>query len=650
MPRCIAVFFSCLALTWIALPTHAQTNPVRFEQGNLVIEGIPPIPKRVSERLKQYQNTRAASFRAWHPTGEAMLIGTRFGNTSQIHRLNAPLGARKQLTFFDEPISFAKYHPSGTSFVFTRDTSGNEDYRIFLFNETSGVISDLSKESGRHTSPLFNLDGTRLAWSFVGRGSDQYKIVLAWGAGYKERRSFKFGKGFWAPLDWSDDSTKLLLVRGISNSDSELHILDIASGNITQINPSAEKIMYRNGAFTPDGQSIYTISSEGSEYRNIYRYTVSTGSKENLTTDVNWDVVDMDLTNDGKFIVYAINENGSSRIEILSTSNGRKLPSPKLPVGIASNLKFSPDGQQLTYTFNSADTPGNIFIYDRRKKRSVLWTDSEVGGLNTDTFVTPVQFSYPTFDQVDGAPRQIPAYIYRPSGDGPHPVIVYIHGGPTSQFKPSFITSFQHWAVDLGIAVVAPNVRGSIGYGKSYSDLDNGKNREDSVKDIGALLDWIETQPDLDKNRIVVYGGSYGGYMVLASLVHYNDRLSGGISSVGISNWVTFLENTSAYRRDNRRAEYGDERDPAMRRFLQGISPLSHATKISKPLLIIQGLNDPRVPVTESEQLLSAIRKNGGAAWYLMAKDEGHGFRKKENKDYRSAAISLFLQEHLGVQ
>ncbi len=251
---------------------------------------------------------------------------------------------------------------------------------------------------------------------------------------------------------------------------------------------------------------------------------------------------------------------------------------------------------------------------------------------------------YPSFDTVDGKPREIPAWVYKPAGSGPHPVLINIHGGPEAQSQPIFSISTQQW-IELGYAVITPNVRGSSGYGKTYLALDNGLKREDSVKDIGKLLDWIATQDELDASRIVLIGGSYGGYMVLSAMTHYNDRLRGAIDIVGISNFVTFLESTAEYRRDLRRPEYGDERDPEMREFLQKISPLNNAGKINKPMLIVQGQNDPRVPVTESEQMVAKIRANGGEVWYLVGLNEGHGFAKRDNADYYQWAVALFLEK-----
>jgi dipeptidyl aminopeptidase/acylaminoacyl peptidase len=254
---------------------------------------------------------------------------------------------------------------------------------------------------------------------------------------------------------------------------------------------------------------------------------------------------------------------------------------------------------------------------------------------------------YPTFDKVEGKTRMIPAFYYRPTkkSNKPYPVVIDIHGGPEGQYKPRFQGVANYLINELGIALIAPNVRGSSGYGKSYLLLDNAEKREDSVKDIGALLDWIATRPELDKNRIAVFGGSYGGYMVLASMVHFSDRLACGVDIVGISNFVTFLKNTSAYRRDLRRAEYGDERK--IGDFLNKISPSTNAHKIKKPLFVIQGKNDPRVPASESEQIVKTVRKNKVPVWYQLATNEGHGFSKKYNRDFMYYSILLFFQEYL---
>jgi dipeptidyl aminopeptidase/acylaminoacyl peptidase len=327
-------------------------------------------------------------------------------------------------------------------------------------------------------------------------------------------------------------------------------------------------------------------------------------------------------------------------------------PVSKIPLGLISGLNFSPDSKKLGMTLNSANSPNDAFVLDLGRKplstgKLTRWTYSEVGGLNTDNFVNPIPVTYPSFTEGQDNPLTVPAFVYLPPGDGPFPVIIHVHGGPENQFRPRFNSTFQMWVDQLGVAVIAPNIRGSLGYGPRYITLDDGYNREDSVKDIGALLDWIALQPRLDEGRVAVTGASYGGYIALASAVHYSDRLRAAVDRVGISNFVTFLENTQDYRRELRRIEYGDERDPEMRSFLEEISPLNNVDRIKIPLFVQQGLNDPIVPHSESEQMVKALREQGQTVWYMNALNEGHGYGKKENRDLYQQATYLFLQKYL---
>jgi dipeptidyl aminopeptidase/acylaminoacyl peptidase len=371
-----------------------------------------------------------------------------------------------------------------------------------------------------------------------------------------------------------------------------------------------------------------------------------------VTGGIPWDIDGGKLSHDRKRIAFLVNEDGRSALYLLDTATREYRRVDTIPTGIAYGLSFSPDDRYLGLTINTAQSPSDSYVLELRRGalgygKLERWTYSEVGGLDTTQFRNPELTHYPTFDAVDGKPRRIPAWVYRPAGKGPFPVVVSIHGGPEGQARPYFSSTYQMWLAKLGVAVVVPNVRGSAGYGKSYLALDNGFRREDSVRDIGALLDWIGDQSDLDGSRVAVYGGSYGGYMVLASAVHFSDRLRAAVDIVGISNFVTFLENTQDYRRDLRRAEYGDERDADMRAHLQQISPLNNVGKISVPMLIVQGENDPRVPVSESRQMVSALRQQGEPVWYMNAMNEGHGYRKKENIDVYQQAVVLFLQQYL---
>lgn len=610
----------------------------RVTKGNLVLESIPEIPAEISERLTAYENVRGHAFLDWTGDG-SILITTRFGDTNQVHEVKAPGGARRQLTFYEETVSNAAMSPKGGAFLFARDKGGDEYYQGYRFDMETGVVTGFTEPGTRNGAPLWADSGELAAWARTNPGDPNNDIIIGNPADPASVRVALEGEGAIGPVDWSDDGSKLLLQRYISIAESHLFVLDLASGGLTQINPE-DTVAYSGGALLDDG-SIITATDKDSEFTNLVRIAPD-GAVTNYTADIEWGVSDWTLSPDGNTVAFTLNEGGLGTIHLLEVESGHVRPGPTLPVGIASGLVFSRSGSHVGFTFNAATSPADAWSFDVATLNLTRWTEAETGGLNPDTFIEPVLFDYPNADGMD-----IPAFIYKPKSEGPHPVIISIHGGPEGQSRPGFSSSYQYWANELGIAVVVPNVRGSSGYGKTYVSLDNGLNRKKSVEDIGALLDWIETQPDLNSEKVIVYGGSYGGYMVLASMIDYADRLAGGIDIVGISDFKTFLENTEGYRADLRRAEYGDERDPVIAAFFDEISPLKNASKITKPLFVIQGYNDPRVPYTEAEQILEAVKANGVKAWFMMAMDEGHGFRKKSNREAQREAETLFLQEVL---
>ncbi len=630
----------------IVLPVEAGVE--RREEGNLVIEGIPEIPQRIIDRMFQYQSTREASFQDWNHDG-GMLISTRFGETAQIHQLAGPGAARRQITFFDEPVRGAAVCPDSArnGFIFSKDVGGAESYQIFWFDLETGQYALITDGESKNGSPLWSNKGDRFAFYTTKRNGRDWDLHLAAVDKPGESKPILELGGFWFPVDWSPDDRQLLALSYVSANESTYHVIDLESGRITQLNPSDQQISYGGALWSKDGRGIYLTSDQGGEFSRLQYYDLATKTFTVLTADLNWNVGGMDLSEKGDLLAFTANEDGISRAYLMDTAAGTYQPIPGIPVGQVGGFLFHPDGKRLAMSIETARSTTDVYTLELQSKELVRWTFSEVGGLNTDGFVDPQLVHFDTFDKVDGKPRQISAFYYQPSGKGPHPVAINFHGGPESQYRPGFSPLVQYFVNELGIAVLAPNVRGSSGYGKSFLLLDNGFKREDSVKDAGALLDWIAARPELDAGRVAVFGGSYGGYMVLAAMTHYNDRLKAGIDVVGISNFVTFLENTKDYRRDLRRVEYGDEREPAMREHLQKISPLTHVKKITKPMLVVQGLNDPRVPVGEAEQIVAAIRENGGTAWYLLANDEGHGFRKKSNRDFYYWSMVLFIEEHL---
>ncbi|MEQ8703340.1 MAG: prolyl oligopeptidase family serine peptidase [Phaeodactylibacter sp.] len=621
----------------------------RKEIGNLLLENIPDIPVLLKDRLQLYQQTREAALADWLPDGSGLLISTRFGEAAQIHEVVRPGHFRKQLTFFDEPVYIARTCPDADrqGFLFARDTGGNEAFQLYFYDLRKQEYQMLTDGESKHSSGVWNREGSAFIYSSTKRnGIDQdlYLYDLAGGTG--ERLAFT-GKGYWYPVAWAPGGQYVTVINYRSINESHLHILDVETGQLQTIQADPN-IACRSGIWSADGRRIYYTSDAGSEWRWLMAYDLESGATQGITRGLGWEVEGLQLSADGTQLAFVINKNGISELYLYHTAQDEYSKVEVLPTGVITDMRWHPKTLRLALTINTPQAPADAYVLDVETMDLQQWTFSEVGGLDRKGFVKPQLIHYPTFDQVAGKDREIPAFYYRPEAkDEPVPVLIYIHGGPESQFRPGFSPAFQYYLKELGVAVLAPNVRGSSGYGKHYLKLDNGFKREDSVRDIGALLDWVEQQPELDSRRVAVMGGSYGGYMVLASMSHYNDRLCCGIDIVGISNFITFLKNTKSYRRDLRRVEYGDERDPAMRRHLEQISPTTNAHKITKPMLIVQGQNDPRVPASEAEQMLRAIRKNGGEAWYLLAKDEGHGFRKKSNRDFYNQAVILFLQTYL---
>lgn len=614
---------------------------IRKVRGNLVTESVPETPSGLSERLAAYENVRSHGFLDWTGNG-GILIATRFGDTSQIHLVRRPLGARHQLTFFDEPVSSANAKPSGGAFLFARDTGGDEYFQGYYFDRGNGRITRFTQEGTRNGAALWSDDSRLAAWAQTRPGDPDNDIMIADPADPGSVQLVLEGEGAIGPVDWSDGGTHLLLQRYLSIAHSRLYILDLSDSSLTEVNPGAE-VSYSGGALLADG-SVLTASNLDGEFTDLIRIAAD-GGITNYTGAYDWDVSDWDVSPDGSQVVFTLNEGGLGTIHLLDLETGEVSPGPALPAGIASGLNFSPDGQQVGFTFNAATSPADAWAFYVDTLALTRWTEAETGGLNAADFIEPTLFTYPNGEGMD-----IPAFIYRPEGEGPFPVIISIHGGPEAQSRPGFSSTFQYWAKELGLAVVVPNVRGSSGYGKTYVSLDNGLNRKKPVEDIGALLDWIGQQDELDAQKVIVYGGSYGGYMVLASMIDYPDRIAAGIDIVGISDFKTFLQNTEGYRADLRRAEYGDERDPAIAEFFDEISPLRNASRIRSPLFVIQGYNDPRVPYTEAEQILEAVRSNGVPTWFMMAMDEGHGFRRKSNRKAQREAEALFLKEVLGIE
>lgn len=615
---------------------------------SLTVEGVPPIPISLADNVARYNSARSASLMDWHPVKREILIETRFADTPQIHRVVMPGGDRTQLTFFSDRVGAdARYRPpSGEWFLFSKDSGGAEFYQLFLYDGNRGESSMITDGKSRNTSPRWSPDGRWLAYSSTMRnGTDTDLYVMDPSDPNTARLLLRADGGSASASDWSPDGRALIVSQRTGTASGKLYLLDVATGKKEPLVAEGERTGFETVRFSKDGKGVYLTSTQGGEFHRLAYFDFATRKTEFLIPNQKWDAEKLTLSKNGDLLAFLLNEDGADTVHVMDTRSRTEIPLPKIPYGVIGAVRWHNNGRDLGFSLSSARSPSDVYSVDVKTGVLERWTASETGGLNPENFPEPELIRWKSFDG-----RTISGYLYLPSSarfTGARPVIVNIHGGPASQSRPGFLGRTNYYLNELGVAVIYPNVRGSTGYGKTFLALDNGSKREDSVKDIGALLDWIDARSDLDSKRVMVTGGSYGGYMTLASMVHYSDRLRCGADTVGISNWVTFLERTESYRRDSRRREYGDERKPEMRELLLKISPANHADRITKPLMIVAGKNDPRVPASEGEQMAAAIRKNGGTVWRLEAADEGHGFAKKKNQDFQFAATVMFVKAYL---
>lgn len=615
---------------------------------NLVTENIPEIPASLPDLVNRYTEARAASFVDWHPVNKEMLIATRFGNTNQLHYVTQPGGARTQMTFFNEPVGGASFEPhTGEYLVFSKDIGGNEFGQLFRMDLQSREVTLLT-DGGRSQNGglLWNNAKTQAVYSSTRRnGADRDVWLIDPQDPQNQELLVELSGGGWSVADWSADDSKLLLAEYQSITSSKLWLLDLATKAKTLLTSDEEQVAWGGAEFHPqDPSKIYVTTDKGSEFQQLAILDLE-GEKLTILTDIiPWDVESFTISEDGSKLAFVTNEAGMSKLYIMNTADNSFYLAEGLPPGIIGGLAWHNNNVDLALTYGSAKSSADVYAFDTNSLQFTRWTNSELGGMNPENLQDAELITWKSFDGLE-----ISGFLNRPAPqfEGKRPVLILIHGGPESQARPGFMGRYNYYLNELGIAIIQPNVRGSAGYGKSYVKLDNVFLREDSVKDIGALFDWIEQQPGLDAQRVMVMGGSYGGYMTLAVSTNYPDRFRCSCDIVGISHFGTFLKNTEDYRRDLRRVEYGDERDPEVAKFFEEISPLNNAAKIKNPLFIVQGLNDPRVPASEAEQMRDKLKSQGTPVWYLMAKDEGHGFRKKPNADFQFYATIQFMKQYL---
>jgi protease II len=603
--------------------------------------------------IHHYLNVRNAYFGGFSGGGTWIVFVSDLSGVPQVWQVPAEAGAHpwwpQQLTFAGERVLGVWPAPGGDLAIYARDVGGNEKAQLFLLDTADGSerLLTAGHEAVMHSFGCWAADGAAIFFAANRRdpgrfdlyrqGLDEAEATLLWE---------NDGPGYLAQMAVSDDGRTLAFTRAASSFDHDLFLLDVAKRAVRRVAVGEEWVGFQGLAFAPGGRTLYVLTDLESDFLHLRRLDVASGQWETLLAP-NWDVEGLALAADGRYLAVAVNVEGASRLELIDMLTGMGRPGPVVSAtpGVvgwmdAFHLSFDPAGERLVFSHMSATQSSDVYVWDVAVDALQPVTASGSGGIDPATFVAPELVHYPTFDG-----REIPAWYFRPAnGDGPAPVVVIVHGGPESQTRPYFNPVAQYLA-HHGYAVLAPNVRGSTGYGKAYSHLDDVEKRMDSVADLAHVAQWLREQPEVDADRIAVYGGSYGGFMVLAALTHYPALWAAAVDIVGISNFVTFLENTSDYRRAHREAEYGSLAEN--RDFLESIAPMNKLKAIRAPLMVIHGANDPRVPLSEAEQLVAALEARDVPVEFLVFDDEGHGIVRLKNKLVAYPAVVAFLDRYL---
>ncbi|WP_380872865.1 peptidase S9 family protein [Sphingomonas sp. DBB INV C78] len=630
-------------LAAVALPFAPALADVE-KPAALVADGVPAVPVALADATRPYMEFRTATFLGWNPADRSMLIGTRFGNTVQAHRVASPLAARTQLSFEADRIADGHWAPGkGDTLMIQKDIGGDEFFQLYTL--ANGRLTLLSDGKSRNEYGAWSHDGQWIGYSSTRRnGTDTDLYVVDPRDSKSDRLVAQVKGGGWQIMGFAPDGKSAVVLNYTSVTKSDLYRLDLAGGALTPINDLKAAVSYGDVDYAPDG-TLWATSDEGSDFKRLGRIDAKTGKFTAVAIPGKGVVEGFDIAPDGSFIAVVMNEAGVGRLHLLDPRTGASRTVSELPMGVIASLEVAPWGE-IGLSLASAKSPTDAWSVDPKTLKVTRWTASETGGLDTAANVEPELVSIKSFDS-----ETVSGFLYRPDASkfpGKRPLIINIHGGPEAQSRPGFLARNNYLLNELGIAIFYPNVRGSEGFGKRFISLDNGPfKREDSVKDIGAFLDVLDKDAALDPARFAVTGGSYGGYMCYATAIRYGSRLKGANCVVAISNFVTFLENTQSYRRDLRRVEYGDEREFKQRAKLMEISPLSRVNELNLPMMVVTGGNDPRVPASEADQIIKAVRGKGGTAWHLLGQDEGHGFAKKVNQDYQFWTSLIFWQQTL---
>ncbi|MEQ1761952.1 MAG: S9 family peptidase [Pyrinomonadaceae bacterium] len=631
-----------------------------------------------SYTIQQYLNIKSAGSPSFSPDGKQMIYLTSATGTSQIWLTSVSGGTPKQLTNYDDNIGFARWLPDGGGIVFGKARGGDENTQFFWMKPDGSGVKELTNDPKvRHNFAEVSKDGKKIYYASNKRNRtyfDVYSMELATG---KEELLYQYD-GNMSIAAVNDFGTQFVMSRaGVEKSlDNDLFLIDVRTKKEVHLTPHIDPSEFGNVAFLAD--SLLMTSNDKREFEALVqlRQKNASGDDWSETNRVaetvftpNWDIGGVTMNDNSSMFAYSTNTEGFSDLYIRSIETGGKplisriaLRSEKLPLpgkGVVGGMTFSNDGTKLAFSYSSPIQNGDIWIYDRNTMKLSQVTQSDRAGIDPKKFIAPELIKFKTFDG-----REIPAWYYKPEGMNAHannlgsmasrsglleantkiPVIVSVHGGPEGQSRPGFNALFQYY-LSRGYAVLDPNVRGSTGYGKTYTHLDDVDKREDSVKDLAAAHEWLVKNGGADTKRVAVMGGSYGGYMTMAAVTLYPDLWAAAVNTVGIVNWETFLKNTSGYRRRAREVEYGMlDKDIE---FLRRISPIRKIDRIKTPLFVIHGKNDPRVPYTEAEQVVAALKGRESIVEYKFYDDEGHGISKLKNRLELYPLVADFLDKYM---
>lgn len=582
----------------------------------------------------RFLNARIAQAPVFTHDDRFILFVSDITGVPQLWRVPVEGGWPDQLTFTSDRVTAGHSCRHSSAVVFGMDSGGNEKEQLFLLRD--GEVSPVALDPNvLHQYGAISPDDRQVAFADNRRHPAFFDVYVRDLDGSNERRVLEQdGSNFVA--DWSPDGRRLLVSRLEGLMNNELFLVDLDSGAATHLTPHSGIVAYQAAQFALDG-SIYLVSDQNSEYRRAARLDPETRDLHWLTPD-ECDVDALRVSPDGRMLALVRNVDGYGRLTLRSLDGNEERTCPSLPDGVVFQPEWSHDALALAFSQTGPADNLNIWVWNLENDACLQVTRVAQGGIPRSTFVPPELIHYRSFDGLE-----IPAFLYLPEEQNP-PVVVHVHGGPEGQAQPIFSSVIQYF-VNRGYAVLAPNVRGSVGYGRTYTHLDDVDKRMDSVADLKAAADWLRSSGRVDGSRIAVMGGSYGGFMVLAALTTYPEVWAAGVDIVGIANFETFLRNTSAYRRAWRIPEYGDpDRDAEL---LREISPINHVDRIRAPLMVIHGDNDPRVPLSEAQQIVDAVRERGLPVEFLRFADEGHGILKLENKLVAYPAVGEFLDRYL---